>query len=349
MKKWEMVLARPNQSIYDVMKIIDKSATQIALVVDDKDKLLGTVTDGDIRRGLLSKISLNSSIIKVMNTNPKTITKSTKKSQVYKMLVNEGLKFLPIVNEDNELIDVKTIEDINPVKEHSNPVVLMAGGLGTRLMPLTENTPKPLLKVGDKPILERIIENFISHNFTNFYISVNYHAEKIKNYFGDGKEWGCTIQYIEESKRLGTAGSLSLIPKIHNEPMIVMNGDLLTKANFSKLIDFHEEYGATATMCVREYLETIPYGVIQSKNHKFLGVEEKPTFRYLVNAGVYVLNQEAIQHIPDNEFYDMPTLFEKLSEKQKGTYVFPIHEYWLDIGQLKDYEKANGEFSEVFE
>ncbi|MFD1037191.1 nucleotidyltransferase family protein [Virgibacillus byunsanensis] len=348
MKKWEMALVGPDQSIYDVMKIIDKSATQIALVVDEKEKLLGTVTDGDIRRGLLSKIPLDSSIKEVMNSEPKTITKSTKESQIYKLLVNKGLKFLPIVTEDNELIDVKTLEDINPVKERKNPVVLMAGGLGTRLLPLTEDTPKPLLKVGDKPILETIIENFISHNFNNFYISVNYQAEKIKDYFGDGKEWGCTIQYIEESKRLGTAGALSLVPKVHNEPMIVMNGDLLTKANFSKLIDFHEEYGATATMCVREYQETIPYGVIQSKNHKFLGVEEKPTFRYLVNAGVYVLNPEAMQYIPDNEFYDMPTLFGKLNEIEKETCIFPIHEYWLDIGRLKDYEKANGEFSEVF-
>ncbi|WP_147802812.1 nucleotidyltransferase family protein [Alkalicoccus halolimnae] len=349
MKKWEQVLAKPDQSIYDVMNIIDRSAAQIALVVDDENKLLGTVTDGDIRRGLLSKIAMDSSIREVMNKSPKTITKNTKESQIYKMLVNEGLKILPIINENNALIDVKTIEDIHPVVERSNSVVLMAGGLGTRLMPLTENTPKPLLKVGDKPILEIIIENFISHNFTNFYISVNYHAEQIKNYFGDGREWGCNIQYIEESKRLGTAGGLSLIPKIHSESMIIMNGDLLTKANFSKLIDFHEEHEATATMCVREYHETIPYGVIQSKNHKFLGVEEKPTFRYLVNAGVYVLSPKAIQYIPDNEFYDMPTLFEKLNEKQKETCVFPIHEYWLDIGQLKDYEKANVEFYEVFE
>ncbi|MFC6648217.1 sugar phosphate nucleotidyltransferase [Paenibacillus rhizoplanae] len=224
----------------------------------------------------------------------------------------------------------------------------MVGGLGTRLRPFTDDIPKPMLKVGDKPILETIIEGFKNYGFTKFILSVNYKKEIIKAYFQDGKHLDVYIEYIEEGKRLGTAGALSLLSEKPNAPFFVMNGDLLTKMNYEQLMEFHCETKSNATICVREYEYQIPYGVIETENHRLLSIVEKPVHKSFVNAGIYVLDPQVLEHVPQDEFYDMPDLFKKLMDMQGGVSAFPLREYWLDIGQVDDYEKANGDFRGVF-
>jgi NDP-sugar pyrophosphorylase family protein len=226
----------------------------------------------------------------------------------------------------------------------------MAGGLGVRLRPLTEDIPKPMLKVGAKPILETILDSFVQAGFSEFHISVNYKAEVIQSHFGDGARWGVTIQYIEEKTRLGTAGALALFQdaRIPQEPVIVMNADLLTRLNFHQLLDFHKNNGSVATMCAREYTHQIPYGVIISEGGEIQRIEEKPVQRHLVNAGIYVLSPAAMAEIPRGQSYDMPALFDALRARGQRTCAYVMQEYWLDIGQMSDFERANSEYAEVF-
>jgi dTDP-glucose pyrophosphorylase len=349
MRNWKELLVPPSTSIIETMKNIDNTAAQIALVVDNDFRLLGTVTDGDIRRGILRGISLDDQVTKVMNKNPITMKKGTSKQAIKKIFQEKKLRQLPILNKDNQVVDVIFSDVLFDSLSFDNWVVLMAGGLGTRLWPLTENIPKPMLTVGTKPILQTILESFIEHGFHRFYFSVNYKREIIKDYFGNGLEWGVNIQYLDENQRLGTAGALSLFTEKPTKPIIVMNGDILTKINFQQLLQFHEESESMATMCVREYQLQIPYGVVRTEGTRLCSIEEKPTERHFVNAGIYVLNPEVLNYIPENQYFDMPSLFELLIKRQEKTNVFPIREYWLDIGKIPDFEKANLEFSEVFE
>lgn len=348
MRDWRELLVSPKTTILDTMKQIDQTALQIALVVDEEYKLLGTVTDGDVRRGILKGIPLNEPISRIMNTNPSTLSEESSFNNIKRMFKKKKLRQIPLVDKNNRIIDLLFSDTLLDNVALDNWVVLMAGGLGTRLKPLTENVPKPMLTVGSKPILQSILENFIDFGFHQFFFSVNYKKELIKNYFGNGLKWGISIDYLDENQRLGTAGALSLFKEKPTKPIIVMNGDILTKVNFQQLLQFHEENKSIATMCVREYNYQIPYGVVRTDGTNLSSIEEKPTETYFVNAGIYIINPEALEHIPNGEFYDMPTLFETLIEKNKKTSVFPIREYWIDIGRMNDFERANMEFSEVF-
>jgi NDP-sugar pyrophosphorylase family protein len=224
----------------------------------------------------------------------------------------------------------------------------MAGGRGQRLSPLTEETPKPMLQIGGRPILETILASFIRHGFHQFYISINHRAQTIVEHFQDGQRWGVTIQYLEEEMALGTAGALARLPHPPDQPVIVMNGDVLTKVNFAQLLDFHLQCGAKGTMCIREHTEQVPYGVISVEGHQILQIEEKPSRKVFVNAGIYVLEPEAVKLVPQNRAFDMTSLFEQLVQENHPTAVFPLREYWLDVGQHSDLAKAIGEFDSVF-
>ncbi|MEK3994161.1 nucleotidyltransferase family protein [Psychrobacillus sp. FSL K6-2365] len=348
MKSWKNVLIQPQTTILEAMRLIDATTMQFAAVVDDNMFLLGTVTDGDIRRGILKGLSLDTAISEVMNTSP-ICEKEGKKSVYYKKRMRERkLKQLPLISNNNLLQRIVFSDELELTTKKVNKVVLMVGGLGTRLRPLTDTIPKPMLNVGSKPIVETIIESFKNYGFTNFVLSVNYKKEMIMDYFQDGAHLGVNIEYIEETKRLGTAGALSLLSEKPSEPFFVMNGDLLTKINFEQLLDFHYETNSTATMCVREYEYQIPYGVIETENHKLLSIIEKPVHKNFVNAGIYVLDPSVLEHVPDGDFYDMPELYKKLMNDQKKVSAFPLREYWLDIGRLDDYEKAKGDYKETF-
>ena len=216
----------------------------------------------------------------------------------------------------------------------------MVGGLGSRLGELTANCPKPLLKIGEKPILESIIDNFKIHGFKNFFLAVNYRSEMIESHFGDGSDFGVNIQYIREKERMGTSGSLTLFQPINDLPIFVMNGDLLTHVNFSSLLKHHNDEKFDASTCVRQYDHQIPFGVVELDGLKISKIQEKPIKSFMVNAGIYVLNQSALRLIPENSYFDMPSLLEKMLQSGNKVGAFPIHEYWLDIGRKDDFEQA---------
>jgi NDP-sugar pyrophosphorylase family protein len=259
-----------------------------------------------------------------------------------------GLHHMPLLDAEGILVGLETIDELMAPIKRDNVVVLMAGGLGTRLGPLTEDCPKPMLHVGGRPILETILLNFIEHGFNSFYISLNYKSEVVTNYFGNGSKWGINISYIHENKKLGTAGALSMLPEKPTQTILVMNGDILTKINFSQLLDSHSKRNAKGTMCVREYEFQVPFGVVKIEDQRIIGIDEKPFQRFFVNAGIYALEPEVLELIPMDTHFDMPTLFEKMVAKNKETSVFPIREYWLDVGQMADFDRANGEFRKVF-
>ncbi|MFD0673675.1 nucleotidyltransferase family protein [Cohnella sp. GCM10027633] len=348
MNNWKKSLVMHTASIREVIHAIDTNSMQIALVVDGSSKLLGTVTDGDIRRAILNGYSLEDIITNVMNKYPTVVKSTHDHSEVVAIMRKKQINHVPVVDAFGVVVGLETIQKIVRPELRDNWVVLMAGGLGSRLRPLTDDCPKPLLKVGGKPVLETILENLISYGLNKFILTVNYKAEMLEEFFGDGSKWGVEIRYVNEEKRMGTAGALSLLQEKPDLPFIVMNGDLLTKVNAGNLLDHHAAQRAFATMCVRDYEIQIPYGVIHAEHDRLTSIEEKPILRYFVNAGIYVLSPDALQIIPNNEFYDMTTLFEDLIKAKKETSVFPIREYWLDIGKIEDYERANGEYTKVF-
>ena len=334
-----------NSTIKDALQTINNGGLQVAIVVDENDALVGTVTDGDIRRGLLNGLDLNSSVSLVVHKSPSVASVGDTKESILKIALAKKLHKIPLVDELGKLVGIEDI--IRPVSK-TNRVVLMVGGLGTRLRPLTQDTPKPMLKVGNKPILQTIVEKFAEYGFVNITMCVNFNASIIRDYFGDGKEFGVNIDYVLEQKRMGTAGALSLLKERPSEPFFVMNGDLLTNVNFEHILNYHTLNKATATMCVREYDYEVPYGVVKMNDNKIIEIAEKPVQKFFVSAGIYMLSPEILDIIPQDEFYDMPTLFEKAIAQDKNVISFPIHEYWIDIGRLEEYQKANEEYAKVF-
>ena len=339
----------PNSTIKEALKIIDSGAVKIALVVDENDKLLGTITDGDIRRAILKGKSLEDSIRDIYYKNPITVSIDESKENIINLCTSKKIYQIPVVDKNGKIVKIILLDEILKPKEYPNKVILMVGGLGSRLRPLTEDTPKPMLNVGGKPILQTIIEQFRNYGFKNFILCLNYKAEIIKNYFQDGSKFGVNIEYIVENKRMGTAGALSLLREKPKEPFFVMNGDVLTNVNFENMLEYHLSHNSTATMAVREYDFQVPFGVVNMENNEIKAIEEKPIYKFFVSAGIYILNPECIDYIPKDEFYDMPTLFEDLIKNNKKTYSFPIREYWMDIGRVEEYEKAQLEYKRIFE
>ena len=348
MKGWKSILVIPNTSIKEALKIIDSFPPKIALVVDKNKRLLGTVTDGDVRRAMLKNISLEESVQNVMNTNPITASIKASKMDIAKIIQGKKLRQIPILDEGGHVIDLRTADNMLEPKEHNNLVVLMAGGMGTRLKPLTSAYPKSLLRVGGKPILESIIENFKEYGFHRFYISVNYKSKMIEDYFRDGSKWNVQIHYLKEKEQLGTAGALSLLPERPVEPLLVMNGDLLTKVNFHHILDFHYDNESQATMAIGEYDFQVPYGVVKLNENEFVGLDEKPVKRFFINAGIYILEPEVLDIIPKKKFINMTDVFKLLIKKGFKTTTFPIREYWIDIGQISDLDQANGDYKKIF-
>ena len=348
MKKAEEIKLSISSTIEEALKIIDSGGLRLGLVVDSANKLLGTVSDGDVRRGLLNGINLSESLEHVLHRNPVVCSVNDSKEDILKVAIENKIYQVPIVDESNTLLGIEEVNTLLKPSNYPNKVILMVGGLGSRLMPLTESTPKPMLHVGNKPILQTIVEKFASYGFTNITMCVNYKSDVIQDFFGDGANFGVNIDYLTEDKRLGTAGALSLLDSEPQAPFFVMNGDLLTNVNFEHLLEFHQSNRATATMCVREYDFQVPYGVVNLQNGKITSIEEKPVQKFFVSAGIYMLEPSCLEYIPKNDFYDMPTLFSKLIELGEATTSFPLREYWLDIGRIEEYEKANNEFRHVF-
>jgi dTDP-glucose pyrophosphorylase len=338
----------PSVTIREALRIIDNGAMKIAVVVDEDGKLIGTLTDGDIRRGLLKGMELDDPIREIYNNQPVSVKISDPKEKIIELAVARRVYQIPVVDDDGRVIRMAEIDQLIKQEKHPNTVVLMAGGLGSRLHPLTIKTPKPMLPVGGKPILETVINGFRKQGFSNFVIALNYKGDIIRKYFGNGLTMGVDIRYLEENQRMGTAGALGLLEKTPEEPLFVMNADILTLVNFENLLEFHIRNGADATMCIREYGMEVPYGVVRLNKDNIVSIEEKPIQQFYVNAGIYVLKPEILSLIPKGLPMDMTGLFEQAFEKGMTTLSFPIREFWMDIGKPEDYERANQDYKSLF-
>ncbi|KLD99965.1 nucleotidyltransferase family protein [Aliarcobacter butzleri] len=325
----------------DAVKKLDKNGNGVLPVVDINDNLLGLITDGDIRKAILNN---NLDLEHIINKNPYKLNMNSSKKQIINYLKKVHRRHLPLVDDKNKFIKIFTLDEIE-FNFKSNWVVIMAGGLGTRLGELTKDIPKPMLKVGAKPMIEHIIDMFVSHGFTKFMLSVNYKAEVIKEYFKDGSKFGIEVRYLEEKKRLGTGGALSLIDVELNEPFFVTNGDVLSSLDYEELLSYHKEQNSIATMCIRKDTYQIPYGVIEiDEKNNIKAMKEKPIKDFFINTGIYVLNSEVLNYVPKDEFFDLPTLFDVLKRENKSTKAFEITDYWIDMGKPSDYEKIKEKY-----
>lgn len=346
-------IARPEDSILDVMARIDMNRRGVAVVVDRDISLKGVITDGDIRRAILAGLDLSQPVLILLerrNTDmyPKPISASTETTpqEILRLMRYHKIRHLPLLDESERLVDLAFLDDYLQEQEEKMTAVVMAGGYGKRLHPLTEELPKPMLPLDGKPLIERQIEQIQAAGIHRVYVTTHYKSEKIEEHFRDGKDFGIEIDYIKERTPLGTAGALGLLAE-SDYPVLVLNGDVLTRMDFGALFVFHKEHNAEMTIAVREFKSQVPYGVVEVNGIDVMGVQEKPTTRYFVNAGVYVLNPSIIKLIPEKgERYDMPDLINELVDQRRKVVCFPIREYWVDIGQLDDYERAKKDFED---
>ncbi len=349
MLHWKNSILSPESTLLEVMNNLNETGTRIVSIVEKNGCLLGIITDGDLRRALVKGFGMNACAQTIMRRDFIHASVTDSENDIIHLMREKGLLQIPVLDESGRIVEIKFLADALNAPLRKNWVLLMAGGLGTRLRPLTDNTPKPMLKVGGKPVLESILESLAKYGFRNIFLAVNYLAEQIEEYFGDGTSHGIQINYLHEHERLGTAGALSLLPELPSSPTLVMNADVLTRINYAAMLDFHKLNNVEATMGVREYQQEVPYGVIKTEGNRLVGIVEKPIQKYFVNAGIYILSPQAIQMVPKNSGpLDMPSLFQTLMENNLGTAAYPIREYWLDIGRPEDLERANQEYQEIF-
>ncbi len=348
--KWSLssFVLHENATMKEAFQKIDEAGKEIAIVCEGK-KLVGIVTDSYIRKAIVKGISLEESATNAINYNFRYAWIDEDRDSVFLRMSRDYIKQLPVLNEKREIVDIYFLSEIGKQSSEMNtPVLIMAGGLGTRLRPLTNSTPKPMLDIGGKPLLETLILQFKKYGFRNLLLSVNYQKEIIQNYFQDGSKFGVNLHYIEETQRMGTAGSIRLAEGFLKEPFIVVNGDLLTKLNYRNFLDFHMNESVTMTIATTNHSMQIPYGVIEMSNQRVTQIKEKPQVDFFINAGMYCMDPSILEYIPQGQFYDMNQLIEGILKDNCSIASFPIHEYWMDIGQMVDYEKANKDFQENF-
>jgi len=336
---WRSALLLDGATIEDAITRLNEAAIQIVIVVNSDEIFIGTITDGDIRRALLRGLSVKDKIDSVFSRSALVVPPDIGSESVIQLMRANRIHHLPIVDEYRKVIGLYLWDGLSTAEERKNTLVVMAGGLGTRMHPHTENCPKPLLPVAGKPILEHIIERARADGFVHFVLSVRYLAKMIEDYFGDGSKWGVKIEYLHEEEPLGTAGPLSLFES-NGLPFIVTNGDVLTDIKYGELLEFHSRNQAQATMAVRMYEWQHPFGVVRTEGINIVGFEEKPVYRSHVNAGVYAFSPLVLSLIPKNLRCDMPTLFELLRDQAGQAIVYPMHEPWLDVGRPADYVEA---------
>jgi dTDP-glucose pyrophosphorylase len=345
MKSLKDILVRPGTPILQTMQRIDTGSAQIVLVIDENDRLIGAVTDGDIRRAILGGVGLDSPIATVMNPNPTSIGRDATREEAIALMRSRAIHQIPVIDGERRVVDLITLDDVLRTDQEDSLVVLMAGGVGSRLRPLTEQTPKPLLPIGGRPLLEITISNLARQGFGRFFVSVNYKASMFRDHFAKGQRLGVEIDYLEEEEKLGTAGALRLLPERPKGPVLVINGDILTNLDARRLIRFHRDERVPATMCVRSYEWRVPYGVVQMDDGRLAGFEEKPIRAEFVNAGIYVLSPEALDHLPPNGAVDMPTLFSNVVRGIGRPAVYVLNDYWLDIGHMEDLQRARDDIA----
>lgn len=338
---WCKALLRIDATVEQAIRNLNESALQIVLVVSADDTLVGTLTDGDIRRGLLRGLDLNSPIDSIIHREAMVVPPQMSREMVLHLMQANVLNALPVVDESRRVVGLHLLKELLTPIQRPNLMVIMAGGQGTRLRPHTENCPKPMLPVGGKPMLEHIIERAKAEGFQHFVLAIYYLGHMIEDYFGDGSRWQVQIDYLCEESPLGTAGAISLLNPRPEAPFLVSNGDVLTDVRYGELLDFHCHHGAAATMAVRLHEWQHPFGVVRTKGVDIIGFEEKPIARSHINAGIYVLDPSALDTLVAGEHCDMPTLFSRLQEQAARTIVYPMHEPWLDVGRVDDYDAVN--------
>lgn len=338
---WRKALLPADATLQKAIRNLDETALQIALVISKDGVLVGTITDGDIRRGLLRGLDLNSSIDSIIHREPLVVPPRLGRDTVLQLMQANKVHQLPVVDEDRRVVGLHLWDEVIVPGLRPNLMVIMAGGQGTRLRPHTENCPKPLLPVGGKPMLEHIIERAKAEGFQRFVVAIHYLGHMIEDYFGNGSRWQVQIDYLREKSPLGTAGGIGLLNPRPEVPFVISNGDVLTDIRYSELLDFHCHHRASATMAVRLHEWQHPFGVVRTRGVDIIGFEEKPIARSHINAGVYVLEPGALDVLTAGEHCDMPVLFSRLQEQNARTIVYPMHEPWLDVGRVDDLERAH--------
>ncbi len=340
-EQWRACLLPHEASMQDAIRCLDESGLQIAIVVDAGDQLRGTVTDGDIRRGLLRGLQLGDPVGGIVHGDPLVVPPTLEQDTVLQLMQANKIHQLPIVDAGRRVVGLHVWDALQTApRARANTMVVMAGGKGTRLRPHTENCPKPLLPVGGKPMLEHIIQRASGEGFRHFVLAIHYLGHMIEEYFGDGGRWNVRIDYIRENAPLGTGGALSLLTPRPEHPFLVTNGDVLTDIRYSEILDFHERQSAAATMAVRSHEWQHPFGVVKTRGMEIVGFEEKPVYRSHVNAGIYVIEPRALDALETDQHCDMPTLFERLQAGADRTIVYPMHEPWFDVGRPADLEQV---------
>lgn len=342
-ERWRKALLSKDATLRQAIHNLDESALQIVLVISADDVLQGTLTDGDIRRGLLRGLVLESTIDSIVHHDPLVAPVQLDRDTALQLMQANRIHQLPVVDDERHVVGLHLLDELMMPVQRPNLMVIMAGGQGRRLRPHTESCPKPLLPVGGKPMLEHIIDRAKADGFQRFTIALHYLGHMIEDYFGDGRNWQVEIEYLHEKTPLGTAGAIGLLSARPDAPFVVSNGDVLTDIRYGELLDFHCRHGATATMAVRLHEWRHPFGVVRTKGVDIIGFEEKPIARSHINAGIYVLDPCALDVLATGEPCDMPALFSSLQDRGARTIVYPMHEPWLDVGRPEDYDQATDE------
>jgi len=331
-----------NAVILDGIRAIDQSDEGFTLVVSDTGRLLGMLTDGDIRRALLAGAKLDQPLAPYIRKEFFSVNAQTTRTEVLDLMQARKIRHIPVIDGSNNLLGIHLLSSIIGANKLPNWAVIMAGGKGTRLRPITETLPKPMIKVAGRPILERLVLHLVGHGISRIFVSVNYMSQIIEDHFGDGSQFGCTIDYLREDEPLGTGGALSLLPRSPSEPILVMNGDLIIESDIEHILNFHRNGNYYATMATKPYQHEVPYGCIDTEGDRILSLREKPISSFLVNAGIYVLSPEAVNAIPA-AFFPITQLFEQALEENKACGCYVIEEEWADVGQINDLRKAQGQ------
>ena len=341
-KNWKNIVLKTGNSISDVIKNLNQSSAQIVLIEDKKKNFLGTITDGDIRRGLSKGKNLKSNLKTIVNDNPITVNYNISKIDAKKIMKKHSISHLPILDKSNvKLSGLIMLKDISEEYIFENPVLIMAGGKGQRLWPITKKCPKPLLKINNETIIEKIINTCKKQGFKDYLISINYLGQMIENHLKNGKKLNVKIKYLKEKKFLGTGGSLSLVKNnsVKKSPIIIINGDILVDINFKELIDFHMKNKSKATMVVRKSSFQNPYGEVKMKNMKIVKFDEKPIRYFFANSGIYCVDYDCLKFLKKNTYYDMPNIFKLLQDKNFKVLAYPLYENWEDIGDLATFNR----------
>jgi dTDP-glucose pyrophosphorylase len=339
-RDWREATLLPNAAIRQAIRKLDQVALKIVLVVDEAGILQGTISDGDVRRGLLRGMNLDSPIKDIIHHNALVVPPDMGRETVVQLMVANKIQQIPVVDEHRHVVGLHLWDEVASPPARSNLMVIMAGGMGTRLRPFTENCPKPLVPVAGKPMLEHIIKRSRKEGFSNFVLAIHYLGHMIEDYFGNGDRLGVRIDYLREDRPLGTAGALSLLEPRPDVPFVVTNGDVLTDIRYGELLDFHIRQAAAATMAVRLHEWQHPFGVVQTSGVEIVGFEEKPVTRSHINAGVYVLSPDSLNALSPSVRCDMPGLFERLQDQGQRTVAYPMHEPWLDVGRPDNLHQA---------